>query len=165
MKMILNLFILFTVNGIFRWVFRPALSFKLNGVPVRIWMGKYAAWRLKLMGGHHYMAFVKTFTKWVSVNAPDGRVNMAIIYHEVAHITYPPAKGHVGVGIAHTGKGHRTERQADRYAIDNTILHLPMGDAIKEIRGMCYIISKSRDGDYRVKLIKRYLRRYYSIEL
>lgn len=165
MKMILNLFILLIVNSAFRWVFRPALSFKLNGVPVHIWMGTYAVWRLKLMGGHHYMAFVKTPIKWVAVNAPDGKANFAIIYHEVAHIIYPPAKGHVGAGIAHTGKGHRTEHQADRYAIDNTILHLPRADAIKEIRGMCAIIAKSSDGDYRVKLIKRYLRRYYSIEL
>jgi len=166
MKMILNLFILFVFNAVFRWVFRPAESFTVNGVPVRIWTGKYAKWRMKMMGGHRYMAFVRTLTKWVSVNAPDGRVNMAIVLHEVAHITYPPAGGDVHGAIAHKGKGHRSEHQADRYAVDICLKKLPRDKAMKEIRDMCFgTIVWSSDGQYRINLIRRYLRRYYSIEL
>jgi len=85
------------------------------------------------------------------------KVPLGILFHEVAHITYPDARGAMNPEAAHTGKGARFEHQADKWAI-RKLVDSGMSSQIPEF--IKFLEKAPGDGPYRANLLKRYMRRY-----
>lgn len=83
---------------------------------------------------------------------------LGVIYHEVAHVIYDPARAKgVSGADAHDGKGARFEHQADKWAILKLI---ELGKPEEVEKFIALLGSFDCDGPYRAKLARRFVRRY-----
>ena len=86
------------------------------------------------------------------------RTPLGVIYHEIAHVIYEPARANgISGADAHAGKGARFEHQADKWAILKLI---ELGKPEEVEKFITLLGSFDCDGPYRAELARRFIRRY-----
>lgn len=160
--------ILYVTVFIFNFIIVPDEVSSIDGIPVKIWWGWKAKLRKKVFRANYLTVLI--FGKRVIYAHIKTKAHLqpGSLLHELAHIKYPPAIPPEGAPLgkfAHIGKGARFEHQADKFAVTRLLNGADRKLSIIFIHQFIRSIENSLDGDYRTKLIRRYLRRYYSIEL
>jgi hypothetical protein len=99
----------------------------------------------------------------------DDDLPLGVLFHEEGHLVWPAAKPPLGGNYRdhYSKKGVRYERQADRYAIDKLMSNPSWG--MNEVVKMYDFLSRynirGTDMQYRLDLIKRYMRMKYRVEI